>query len=83
MANPKKPMIEPDEHESFKDMSHPIGGKDDGTLDIFPLSELAARIEQRDREEAAWDAAMAEDVDEDELAAMLEEPPETGGGESE
>lgn len=74
-----------DTHESFKDSGKAIGQKADGTLDIFDLSELPARIAERDRQEAAWAAAMAgdgaddddeegDDISDEELAAMMDEP---------
>lgn len=59
MAKPK----DADTHESFKDSGVAIGQVGDDELDIFPLSELPARIAARDLEEKAWDTAMAEDLD--------------------
>lgn len=49
----KEKKLDPDHHGSFEDVSFGIGQKADGTIDVFPASELAARIAARDADEAA------------------------------
>lgn len=64
-----------DEHESFKDSGVGIG-EAKGKLDTFPASELNARIEERDREEAAMQSAIDDDgdqVDQDDDDVDLDE----------
>lgn len=55
----KKPKGDGFTHESFKDDGKAIGQVGD-KLDIFPLSELAARVKARDEQDAAIDYAMAQ-----------------------
>lgn len=52
-------------NNSLKDDGFPIGGKAGGGLDIFPLSELAARIAERDHQEAVIAGAIAQSEGED------------------
>lgn len=47
MADPKEP------HNSFEDLSVAIGQNADGTFNVFPASELPARVAKRDSDEAA------------------------------
>ena len=49
----EKEKLNPDHHGSFEDVSFGIGQKADGTIDVFPASELAARIAERDSTEDA------------------------------
>lgn len=51
-------MAKDDPHCSFTDTSFGIGQRADGTIDVFPESELAARIAQRDAQDAAIDHAI-------------------------
>jgi hypothetical protein len=61
-------------HESFKDDGFGIGQKADGKLDTFPLSELAAKLKERDEQEGILAGAMAElDGEEDDLREAYEE----------
>lgn len=53
-------MAEPDKdtHESFLDTRYGIGQNADGTFNVFPASELAAKTAERDRDEAAIEYAI-------------------------
>ena len=42
-----------DPHNSFRDLKYGIGQNDDGTFNIFPKSELAAKTAERDMAEQA------------------------------
>lgn len=57
MADPKKKPAD-DPHCSFEDSGVGIGENADGTFNVFPLSELAARCAERAREEAAIEHAI-------------------------
>lgn len=74
-----------DEHESFKDSGVGIGANAEGQVEVFPLSELPARIAARNEQERAWDDAMKSPEDrafEEEYLANLEnagdDPAEAG-----
>lgn len=63
----KKPAPKKDDTplRSHKEDPWGVGQLDDGKIDIFPESELAARLAQRDADEKAFDALFAEDEGED------------------
>lgn len=63
-------------HESFKDDGFGIGQKADGKLDTFPLSELAAKLKERDEQEAVINGAVEQfqaDPEPDDLREAYEE----------
>lgn len=61
------------EHDSFKDDGFGIGQKADGKLDTFPLSELAAKLKERDEQEGILSGALDElDGEEDDLREAYE-----------
>lgn len=54
----KKPKGDGFTHDSFKDDGLAIGQSGKDGLDIFPMSELAKRIQERDARDAAIAFAM-------------------------
>lgn len=62
--------FDPDHHGSFEDVSLGIGQKADGTMDVFPASDLAARIAERDATEESTTYA----IEESEMGGLLDEP---------
>jgi hypothetical protein len=53
-------MAKPKKETSLTDLTFGIGQMADGSIDSFPLSELASRAAKRDAEEEATDYAMAQ-----------------------
>jgi hypothetical protein len=71
MSDPKDTPLRPPQEDPWGP-----GQMDDGRIDCFPESELAARQAQRDAEEAAFDAVT--DDGDDDLRAAYEATGEVG-----
>lgn len=63
MDDPKTPAQQEDFRKRFEEPGEPIGTGSDGKMDIFPMSELKGRLEERDVQERAMDYALEDPED--------------------